>query len=116
MARFHAGYTCAATIFSAWARSSSRRASGAVFAAAMRSANAVTNGFFAGGVAMNCRICAIVARRMKRGGIMFFAIEPARLGDRFVHARAHLPEPRDVVHGVLLGDQRMVDGEECSAG
>ena len=42
----------------------------------MRWSKAVTNGFFAGGVAMNCRICAIVARMMKRGGIMFFATSP----------------------------------------
>jgi len=42
----------------------------------MRSAKAVTNGFFAGGVAMNCRICTIVARRMNRGGNRSLAISP----------------------------------------
>ncbi len=82
----------------------------------MRSANAVTNGFFAGGVAMNWRICTIVARRMKRGGTMFFAARRARLRNRFVHARADLAEPRDVVLRVLLGDERVVHGEECPAG
>ncbi len=72
-ARFHDGYTCEATIFSDCARNSSRRACGRSLTSDIRCANDATKGLPDGAVEMNCCICAIVARMMKRGGIMFFA-------------------------------------------
>ena len=54
---------------SAWPRSASRFALEISFDTSIRDANAATNGFCAGGVAVNCCICEIVARRMNRGGI-----------------------------------------------
>ena len=61
---------------------------------------------------MNWRICTIVARRMKRGGIMFFAMRPRASAIASSILRAHLTEPRDVVLGVFLGDKGMVHSEE----
>ena len=60
---------------------------------------------------MNCSIWAMVAARMKRGGtIRFFASDGGFRG-RLVHPRRDLSEPRNVVGGVLLGVERMDNGQ-----
>jgi hypothetical protein len=82
------------------------------FAAAILSANAVTKGFFPGGVAMNCRICAIVARRMNRGGNRFFAIRPRAPPSLRPCASQPVPAALHVVDRVLLGDQRVGDRQD----
>ena len=77
------------------------RASDIVLTAFMRWSNVATNGFWAGGVAMNCFICVMVARRMNRGGIIL-SPRRRRICDRFAHPRADPVEPQDVVDRVLV--------------